>query len=1674
MNIKSLFHNGFVSIEQKVNEFYFGYVVSKVKGRGASNSFKILEKILSEEYYFQDNVENVFSYDDKVQPHVTNVPFLKLILQVFNSLCERKYGDDFRQVFKRDIIREMAKSSFSTLSTLKASAKKHKASLTIPMELPELKRDIENLIKKHNPFEGVKRPKVVEAISKLVDEYRNDTGSDPIHLFDLVPYCLNQLEINGGFFSDIFPKSQHGGNREIHVLEISARILQYFVELISRVTASKFNSDTITHPETKDTFLNSHYKSASITFGQYVTVCKSADISKWCQRHHVSKFSAMLMNMTDELFHGLIFRVFRLWVLKRISFPLELVSTLLANQNTEVSNKIFDRLRSEFYSGTGVICNPLSNCMRVESGMMQGIWHYSSTECHEIHHEAMRELTCRYSIKVHKLPIIYTIVQGSDDSAAAISIPTDSVKSYKLARCFLKAKEISGEYLSMFYNKPKSSIGTLNLIEYNSEWYLRKQSIKPTFRWVSASLDMCINETYPERMRISYNVLTQALQGGVVTLEASVIQMSQAIMHYKLLGSDNNILFEEYGKMLISNPFPAYGFFPLDPDFIAGIPGFDFQLYSLAKFSNFGNYLSEYDPGILDLIMDYEGRKSGNVSKGLKAVHIGFGQLSLWKNLLKRIDLGDLKTAIEAVEKDPLLIFGRHTTWAQDKYSILLKLFNPGVKASLSNFQPVIRMMVSAAYVLNRPCMSELDDLQTLDDILEEEIPTLDSLGLEFDYLICLGMKSRIRKDFEKKKIRLTDEQKEIVLDLNQESSTMFQKESKQTKVSLFQALTNAIENTTEVTLKAEDIFPLYREYDDILKFLNDIHGKVAIQTSDLSHKTKIDLSVFGNYEADAFPLIDMVKYQWLKVKNIPLSSSQFDEFWQACKNKYKFLRDDLPATQRATGKSVIELKSYIESISTKIRTLHLTDTQAKGGNLKSVISRIYWPDSKLRYGIDEVKILGYEGLRSAVFSLLTFPYSIVKKETLLRKLLTESELLKADFSNIPTNCKRLKIMRDSISGVSRTVLINRISQEKLGVLGFYSERQLRDKITLKFTGNGQWRGNISGTSCVLQLRDEYIEKIIINKLSDVMLLSSGLMRFMRETNKKFENKIGMSKDYLYLTSSGKIVNSKYTVSTQDVIPIEIDQSVEINMFEHMAGYTWRLNIFDKTLRLSLVDPQTERHMPTLLTIINDSFRPIDWEPVITNHWEQEPLLHEWSLGLPMKINSFKSEIMDHIPSKIDAFQAWLRKLKNNNYGMLNGYNLQELGDLILKHSQISEDQEISEVLKQLKEISSLQVEPFNVSTAEVEKTINDMLTIDVESILNKEKSRKALIRDFIEGDDSIDLLDMIENLKEEKFTHASGQNQSDITVSDHQLSRLCKELFSSGEAYEEIRDLDFLTNKGMSVSNRFFEPLESYCLATTTLTLSEVYKQSIGKSPRKLPDVIGKIMSAVTGKFLYSEVSNQDELQNIYSALELEQDTERSISNSDISISKEDKILDCESTLYQLESMLSQASGVLYESLLQLKYKTNRRLLLLKREESILPLEEMPYDQTINIIIDEAIKQLWIRDIRGMAVDERFVIPLLRMELNSHVSLMVEMNEIDNQEAVIFRAAIRAQSISGPLLDAISSFFNLHICCFENTRRIYESADKMSMDKSLILKVTNDKCYYKLVKKIVSDVVEE
>jgi hypothetical protein len=332
----------------------------------------------------------------------------------------------------------------------------------------------------------------------------------------------------------------------------------------------------------------------------------------------------------------------------------------------------------------------------------------------------------------------------------------------------------------------------------------------------------------------------------------------------------------------------------------------------------------------------------------------------------------------------------------------------------------------------------------------------------------------------------------------------------------------------------------------------------------------------------------------------------------------------------------------------------------------------------------------------------------------------------------------------------------------------------------------------------------------------------------------------------------------------------------------------------------------------------------------------------------------------------------------------------------------------------------------------------------------------------------------MIENLKEEKQSNVSGKIHSDITVSDHQLSRLCKELFSSGEAYEEIRDLDFLTNKGMSVSNRFFEPLESYCLATTTLALAEVYKQSISKNPRKLPDVIGKIMSAVTGKFLYSDVSNQDELQNIYSALELEQDTERSISNSDVSISKEDKIIDCESTLYQLESMLSQASGVLYESLLQLKYKKNRRLLLLKREESILPLEEMPYDQTINIIIDEAIKQLWIRDIRGMAVDERFVIPLLRMELNSHVSLMVEMNEIDNQEAVILRAAIRAQSISGPLLDAISSFFNLHICCFENTRKIYESADKVSMDKSLVLKVTNDKCYYKLIKKISGDVVED
>jgi hypothetical protein len=352
-NIKTVFDRNPVPLERAIDSFYYSYVISKDRQTGVHNNYKICKKLLKEEFVHLENVNGGKELwcDIEVETmHRRNKHLFKYIMEHLDNKMGLMLSDDHRLVSKKRILEEFSRASFSQVATLKVSSR-HKENTDHDLE--KLARTLAKEGKQHDfsttskklrdmfPDLYSRRPRALEKITETAERFEKEKGRSLKHIIELVPEAIERLHAKDGFDSDLFPKSQHGGHREIHVLEMDARLLQFFCELISRVLCSYFESETITHPKLKEHFVPKHYKEARMMLSEkgllggvdvenFVTLGKAADAKTWCQNHHVSGFCAMLMKLTDPLFHGLIYNTMYLWTRKRVTLPSDFVASLIS------------------------------------------------------------------------------------------------------------------------------------------------------------------------------------------------------------------------------------------------------------------------------------------------------------------------------------------------------------------------------------------------------------------------------------------------------------------------------------------------------------------------------------------------------------------------------------------------------------------------------------------------------------------------------------------------------------------------------------------------------------------------------------------------------------------------------------------------------------------------------------------------------------------------------------------------------------------------------------------------------------------------------------------------------------------------------------------------------------------------------------------------------------------------------------------------------------------------------------------------------------------------------------------------------------------------------------------------------------------------------------------------
>lgn len=1058
------------SLEEAVDSFYHGYLSSKAREANAHTAFKICAKLFKEEYKYRKLQEegNLPIMDlNKPTPHSADKDMLKYFTYLFGKACKTIVGVDYKEVFYKSFIEKLRRFSFNEASTLKATARLgiHEVSFDgLNFEdMPYSKASEE--LKKSAPKLFESRHKVIEGLNDLIEKYNSDIGKYPSMYAELIPYCLNRLEAKDGFDSDLFPKSQHEKDREVHVLEIDARVIQSAIEMLSRAICEFFVSETMTHPEQKNKFVKDHYRAAGVTFAKFVTLCKSADASTWCQNHHCARFAAMLISLTPKILHGFIYRILALWVEKRVTIPSALIVNFIANRNLQHAPDIWVRMRNEMLTRTGLFEHmPMATC-NIRSGMFQGILHYTSSVYHTMVQTVMKDFEKAVFERETTSKMIVTKTQSSDDSGSMNSFPiTIGFKDdLRVALSIMRFKENVASWLGIVDSR-KTAISTPFLIEYNSEWHLREKSIKPTFRWVAASSTLSVNETFINRYREFSNLLTSVLESGGTTLETSLLQLSQATFHYKLMGSSSNLLFNIFNTQMLKYPDPTLGFMPLSSDLVCGALGFDYDLYKVAKKTEFGPMLVSLTDSIEDSgLIDYEGMVDERKKKVLRTGgKFSFNETRIWQSVVKRMQLQDKDELIQIIEDDPEIIFGMRHEWESQKISIALKMYSGGVRASLNGHSPLIKMASAASYMLNRR-------------------------------FIKRGSKS------------VTDSLLHIILETDAQ----------------IQQFTISEEQKLESLKLCFPLLPQYKSYDSDIKSVNE---SMIILDAGMKHKSRVILTIFDTPIPGSFSLMELCKRKWFgKRYNLPLGETSFKAVWDEAKENFGFISDTLEETKQYLGMNCLQLKVLLESVQHKTRKIKLQDTQGKSGSTFTSLLRVYWPKTRVTCLITD-NSYNLDVLLSNLFMLCAGPFTNDWSSREARRILEMSTFLDDSQLNA-TISHKLKIMRRAVLKYDKMVIIEEVKNSRLGVLGFYSVRQQRN--STGYFGPGEWTGIIGSTSVQISILDKEITGIKVNSLSDPDFLGRSLFTLIKEIGgETFAKKTGNCN--IQLTKTGKLRQMNY------------------------------------------------------------------------------------------------------------------------------------------------------------------------------------------------------------------------------------------------------------------------------------------------------------------------------------------------------------------------------------------------------------------------------------------------------------------------------------------------------------------------------------------------------------------
>lgn len=738
------------SLRQGIMGVYIGWILEKPQIVSTFKSFKDLaEKICEEELNFRKAYYEKpgFSTGESVPlNHVLKLhQFNREMISgsnIYNdSLMRKKYGEDYRRAMWIEFTDRLIHTTPEDLASIKASCELD----TLPGLSEEAKR----------AAAGTSSEKVAIKIMQLLlkKTVGHNIVSDVINIARKMIEETAWIDDDGvpGIVARLFSKPEiTRKTREILILHILSRLMQYISETWSRTVCSRISCEMLSKPLMKETRMRKHaFKIAKMAKAATakiqddvipVTIYDSGDMSRWCQGLNMRSFY-----QTDAFLIPAFARPFwafmnNLFLNKKVRMPVELEDGFKDKPNFVDMSDPINRLAAEFNGreSNGLLTKD-KHWLRLISGMLQGIRQWKSSQEHAWHQNyftflAGYNLTRQMkSSGIEVLDYASTSLISSDDFAFAFTIlirkdqayqlnrrlfgPTDSITNKPSKGTInLQVAQNAMELMSYSVSGARAEISakaavekythcSSTLWEFNQMFWPRggsngQQSVLvPAVKFLSNCISMAaFDGSLAGRMQEWISRAQSLSKSGIAPAVIHCISHLQAIAHYRFLGMGQDQLFDKFADMILEKPHPAFGYFVPPTVHLGGVESFEYLLYVLCMYNSKARAAHrsiwkhpEFVTNIMNPMSIFTA--SLNLGGGRTTLMLSAKLAKLWSNFDTAGERWD-----EFLEKRPMLALQR----SQDVNTSALKIVMNYHMTPIKDLRP-ISVFIPSAFLLTHP-----------------------------------------------------------------------------------------------------------------------------------------------------------------------------------------------------------------------------------------------------------------------------------------------------------------------------------------------------------------------------------------------------------------------------------------------------------------------------------------------------------------------------------------------------------------------------------------------------------------------------------------------------------------------------------------------------------------------------------------------------------------------------------------------------------------------------------------------------------------------------------------------------------------------------------------------------------------------------------------------------------